>query len=78
MLTDPSSAPAVAPCTLCDGRWASWGSETYQDPLGFRYPLCAPHKTGLVEGLRRIATRRLRKALPRRTPKRNRRRRGGG
>ena len=55
--------PAVPPCVLCDERWPSSGAETYQDPLGFSYALCAPHKTGLVEGLRRIATRRMTRAL---------------
>ena len=67
----------MAPCVLCDGRWASCGTETYEDVLGFSYALCGPHKTGLVGGLRRIATRRLTKALTSRIWKKRSRRRGG-
>lgn len=53
----------MPPCVNCDGRWPTPATETYVDPLGFRYPLCGAHKRSLVEGLRRIARRRLTKAL---------------
>lgn len=70
---------ASAPCVLCDGRWPSSGTEQYHDPLGFEYDVCAFHARRLLEGLRRIARRRLTKALTSRawTTPSSRKKRGG-
>jgi hypothetical protein len=58
------------PCVLCDARWPVPATETYVEPAtGFAFALCAPHKTRLVEGLRRIKGRRLVKAIAARTPR---------